>query len=208
MPQPKAVIFDIGNVLIEWNPERYFDRVIGQAQRERMFAEVDIHGMMERIDAGASFAETVAETAQGNSKWHDAILHIRDCWTDVASPAIDRSVRLMRALKKNKVPVFALTNFGVQNFPLSEAKFPFLGEFDRRYISGELGLIKPDPQIYAVVEADTGLAPESLLFTDDREDNIATAHARGWQAHLFDGPDGWARALVSYGLLSAAEAGI
>ena len=208
MSQPKAVIFDIGNVLIEWNPERYFDRVIGRPQREMMFAEVDIHGMMERIDAGAPFAETVAETARENNKWHDAILHIRDHWTDVASPAIDFSVHLLRGLKKNNVPVFALTNFGVQNFPISEAEYPFLGEFDRRYISGELGLIKPDPQIYAVVETDTGLAPESLLFTDDREENIAAARARGWQAHLFDGPDGWARALVSYRLLSAAEAGI
>ena len=208
MSQPKAVIFDIGNVLIEWNPERYFDRVIGRPQREMMFAEVDIHGMMERIDAGAPFAETVAETARENNKWHDAILHIRDHWTDVASPAIDFSVHLLRGLKKNNVPVFALTNFGVQNFPISEAEYPFLGEFDRRYISGELGLIKPNPQIYAVVETDTGLAPESLLFTDDREENIAAARTRGWQAHLFDGPDGWARALVSYGLLSAAEAGL
>jgi len=208
MSQPKAVIFDIGNVLIEWNPERYFDQVIGREQRERMFSEVDIHGMMERIDAGAPFAETVAEMAGENSKWHDAILHIRDHWTDVASPAIDHSVRLLRALKDNNVPVFALTNFGVQNFPLSEAKYSFLGEFDRRYISGELGLIKPDPQIYTVVEADTGLVPESLLFTDDREENIAAALARGWQAHLFEGPDGWARALVSCGLLSATEAGL
>ncbi|SLN19025.1 ?-D-glucose-1-phosphatase [Roseovarius litorisediminis] len=197
----QAVIWDIGNVLIEWQPERYFDQLIGQTRRAQLFAQVDLFAMMDRIDAGAPFAETIEETACDHPDWQAEIRHFRDNWTALASPAIEHSVRLLRALKSAQVPVFALSNFGVQNFPCSRVQFPFLGEFDRYYISGQMGRIKPDPAIYAAVEADCGIAPEHLLFTDDRSDNINTAIARGWQVHLFDGAKGWAQCLVRSGLL-------
>lgn len=204
--QVEAVVFDIGNVLIRWQPEAYFDRLIGPERRRAMFGAVDIHAMMDRIDAGHEFGEAVADTAQAYPDWHDEILWFRDRWGDIAQPAIDHSVRLLHGLRAAGVTVFALTNFGAQNFPLSEAQFPFLSAFDRRYISGEMGLIKPDPAIYAAMEADCGVAPEKLLFTDDRTDNIAAARARGWQVHLFEGPEDWASCLVKHGLLRAEDA--
>jgi 2-haloacid dehalogenase len=204
--QAEAVIFDIGNVLIEWQPERYYDSVIGPARRRRMFAEVDLFGMMDRIDAGAPFGDTVEEVALENPEWKTEIRHWRDNWNDLARPMIGHSVRLMRALRARGVPVFALSNFGAENFPLSAAQFPFLTEFDRHYISGEIGLIKPDPAIYAFVEADCAVAPEMLLFVDDRIDNINAATARGWQAHLFEGAEGWAETLVRAGLLTKEDA--
>ena len=201
-----AVIFDIGNVLIEWQPERFFTHHIGKERTQAMFAEVDIHGMMNRIDAGHSFERTVEETAHTHGAWQDEVLMIRDNWADVASPAIPLSVHLLRQLRTKGIPVFALSNFGAENFPISVAKYPFLEEFDRHYISGRMGMIKPDAGIYAAVEKDCGLTPETLLFTDDRHDNIATAQARGWQTHLFDGPEGWAHCLVKQGLLTKDEA--
>ena len=84
--------------------------------------------------------------------------------------------------------------------------YPFLREFDRHYISGHMGLAKPDAEIYAAVEADCGLAPGALLFTDDRAENIAAAATRGWQTHLFKGPQGWADALVEAGFLTEEDA--
>lgn len=66
-------------------------------------------------------------------------------------------------------------------------------------------MIKPDPQIFARVEADCGIAPGALLFTDDRADNIAAARERHWQVHLFDGPAGLAARLVAAGLLTEKE---
>lgn len=204
--QIEAVIFDIGNVLINWQPERYYDHKIGFERRVAMFAEVDIHGMMVRIDEGGDFATVVEDTAQAHPRWTDEIRWVRDRWCDIAQPEIPKSVQLMRALKAREMPVFALTNFGAQNFPLSVAQFPFLAEFDRRYVSGEMRMAKPDPAIYAAVESDVGIAPGALFFTDDRPDNIAAASARGWQTHLFDGPGGLAQALVQQGLLSHEEA--
>jgi 2-haloacid dehalogenase len=202
----KAVIFDIGNVLIEWQPERRMAERIGAPRAAALFEAFDVHAMMTRIDSGGDFATVIHETAAAHPDWRDEIALFHSHWTEIAQPQIPHSVRLLRALRARRVPVFALTNFGAANFPLSVAQFPFLAEFDRHYISGEMGLAKPDPAIYAAVEADCGLAPESLLFADDRDDNIAAAAARGWKTHLFADPADWAQTLIDYGLLTKDEA--
>ncbi len=202
----KAVIFDIGNVLIEWQPERFYDRVIGETRRKEMFAELDLHGMNDVIDRGGHFRDTIYGWADDTPKWRDEIRMWHDNWFDLASPAIDHSVRLLRALRRQNVPVFALSNFGIQNWPPAVQVYPFMGEFDREYVSGRMGVIKPDPRIYEMVEQDCGIAAEHLLFTDDRIDNINAAANRGWNVHLFEGAQGWADRLVTEGLLSAKDA--
>lgn len=206
MMRPEAVIFDIGNVLIEWQPERFYDRVIGENRRRAMFAEVDLHGMNDRVDLGGHFTETIYATAEAHPKWRDEIRMWHDHWLELATPPIDRSLRLLRALRARGVPVFSLTNFGIQSFDFAATHYPFLREFDRQYISGHMKVIKPDPRIYEMVEVDCGIAPEALIFTDDRADNIQMAASRGWRTHLFDGPDGWAERLVAEGLLTEEEA--
>ncbi|SDW80524.1 HAD family hydrolase [Litoreibacter albidus] len=202
----KAVIFDIGNVLIEWNPERFYDSAIGEERRKAMFAAVDLHGMNDKVDMGQPFKETIYETAEAYPEWRDEIRMWHDHWIEMASPTIDHSVKLLRALRAKGVPVFALTNFGIGSFDYAETIYSYLGEFDRRYISGHMQVIKPDPKIYQMLEDDCGHAPETLLFADDRADNIDMARSRGWNAHLFENPQGWAECLVSHGLLTAEEA--
>lgn len=202
---PEAVILDIGNVLIEWDPERFYDRVMSPAQRRRLFAEVDLDGMNLEVDRGAPFRDSVLALAERHPDWAAEIRMWHDNWLEMASPAIPASVALMRALRARGVPVFALTNFGIETFAFAERHYPFLQEFDRRYISGHMGVLKPDPEIYARVEADCCVAPERLLFADDRPANVAAAQARGWRAHLFDGVEGWAARLAAEGLLTPGE---
>jgi len=204
--RPEAVIFDIGNVLIEWQPERYYDQVIGEDRRRAMFDAVDLHGMNEAVDRGGHFTDTIYATAEANPEWREEIRMWHDRWIELATPAIDHSVRLMRALQAREVPVFSLTNFGVESHAYAATHYPFLLEFDRPYISGHMKVTKPNPTIYQMVEDDCGIAPQALLFADDRADNIEVARGRGWQTHLFDGPQGWADRLVAEGLLSAEEA--
>jgi len=204
--QVEAVIFDIGNVLIEWNPERFYDAEIGRSARERLFAEVDLHAMNELVDLGHDFRDTIYTTADRYPHHADHIRLWHDRWIELASPEIPHSVRLLRRLRGKGVAVHALTNFGIGSFEHARGFYPFLDEFDRRWISGHMGLAKPDPAIFAAVEAESGLAPGALLFADDRADNIAAARARGWQTHHFQGPEGWAGALVSAGLLTPEEA--
>jgi 2-haloacid dehalogenase len=208
MLQPQAVIFDIGNVLTRWQPEAFYDRVIGKDRRRALFAAVDLHGMNDRIDEGALFRETIYDWAEAYPEWRPEIRMWYDRWIELASPRIDGAIALQRALRAKGVPVFALTNFGRYSFEEAVPQLDFLQDFDRRYVSGEMGVIKPDPRIYAMVEEDCGLAPESLLFTDDRADNITAAARRGWRTHQFESWQGWAARLVAEGLLSKEEAGI
>ena len=202
----EAVVFDIGNVLIEWNPERVYDRVIGVERRKAMFDAVDLHGMNDQVDRGQNWYDAVSECAAQNPEWHDEIMMWHERWLEMASPAIDHSVRLLRALRSKGVPVFALSNFGIQTFEIGEREYPFLEEFDRRYISGHMGEVKPEPEIYRMLEDDCGVAPTALLFADDRADNISAAAARGWNTHLFTDPQGFAVRLVAEGLLSEEDA--
>jgi 2-haloacid dehalogenase len=201
-----AVVFDIGNVLIEWQPERHYDRVIGETRRREMFAAVDLHAMNDGVDRGEHFPTKVSKTAAAYPEFAAEIQRWHDDWLHMASPEIPHSVRLLRALRAKGIPVFALSNFGVETFALACETYPFLNEFDQRYISGHMGVIKPDPKIYQMLEDDCGLYPDRLLFTDDRADNIAAADARGWKTHLFTGADGWAAKLIELGLLTEQEA--
>lgn len=206
--QPQAVIFDIGNVLTCWQPEAFYDRVIGADRRQALFAAVDLHGMNDLVDGGALFRETIYHWADQTPQWAPEIRMWYDRWIELASPRIEGSIALLRALRKKSVPVFALTNFGRYSFAEALPKMDFLAEFDRKYVSGEMGVIKPDPLIYQMLEEDCGLPPQSLLFTDDRADNITAAARRGWRTHQFESWQGWGRRLVAENLLTAAEAGL
>ena len=205
---PEAVVFDIGNVLIEWNPTRFYDARIGAEARQRLWDETDIEVMNEAVDAGAPFLATVQAFAAQHPAWAEEIGWWHDHWIEMASPRIEGSISLLRALRAKGVPVFALTNFGDDTFAYAQTQYDFLAEFDRAYVSGRMKVTKPDPEIYRQLEADCGMVPGQLLFADDRADNIAAADARGWKTHLFTDWQGWAGRLVDEGLLTPKEAGL
>ena len=202
----KAVVFDIGNVFIGWQPEQVFDSVMGEERRRDLFDAVDLHGMNDQIDAGAPFQQTLEQTAKDNPDWADELQIWQDRWIEMAGPLIPHSERLMYALQAKGIPVFSLTNFGIQTYDLASKTYPFMRKFDRDFISGHMGVIKPAALIYQMLEKDSGLSGDELIFADDRTDNIAAADARGWKTHLFEHPHGWADRLVAEGLLTEAEA--
>lgn len=204
MMRVSAVVFDIGNVLVEWQPENYYDRIYGVERRKRLFAEVDLHAMNLAIDAGADWKSTVYDWADRHPKWRPEIRDWHDNWIALAAPLIPKTLASLRALKARGIPVFALTNFGAGTFDYASREYTFLSEFDRAYVSGRLKLAKPDPAIYRAVEDDCGLPPGELLFTDDRPENIAAAAAHGWQVHHFTSPEGWITCLKDKGLLDAS----
>ena len=201
-----AVVFDIGNVLIGWAPEQFFDAAIGADRRQAFFDAVPILAANTAIDRGEPFPDTIIKLADQHPDWTAEITLWHTRWLDMVSPEITRSVRLLRALRRQNIPVFALSNFGAETFEIAKERYPFLAEFDQHYISGVMRLIKPDPAIYVALEAGSGFAPETLLFADDLPENISAAAVRGWQVHLFDGPQGWADCLVAQGLLSQDQA--
>jgi len=203
-----AVVFDLGRVLLHWEPDAFYDRTIGPARRKALYDAVDLEAMNLRGDLGEDLADLVEEYAAKHPDFSDDIRMWHRNWADMAAPAIPETAVLLRALKAKGMPVYALTNFGVETLAVAERMYPVLTEFDQRFVSGDLKLVKPDPAIYAVVETETGIAPDRLLFTDDKPENIAAAEARGWHGHLFEGPQGFADRLVAMDLLSAEEARI
>ncbi len=202
----EAVVLDIGRVLLNWDPEGAFDRAIGPARRKALFDAVDLWAMNASIDRGANFHDTVRATAAEHPDWHDEVMLWETLWIEMAAPPITLTARLLRALRARGMPVYSLTNFGAQTIRIAEQHYPVLREFDRRFVSGELGLMKPEPEIFAHVEAQTGHAPEALLFADDNADNIEAARARGWHVHRFEHARGLADRLVAEELLSPEEA--
>lgn len=206
MTQIDAVVFDIGMVLLSWDPDGYYDRTYGRARREALYAAVDLDGMNIHGDLGEDLGELTEALAVQHPDFKAEILDWNRNWAEMAQPGIPGTAVLLRALKAKGMPVFSLTNFNQNKMLIAEQMNPVLQEFDRRFVSGELRLIKPDPAFYAALETESGVAPERLLFTDDKPENIAAAEARGWHTHLFDGPEGLAKKLVSLGLLTSEEA--
>jgi 2-haloacid dehalogenase len=206
--RPEAVIFDIGNVLTCWQPEAFYDRVLGANRRRALFAAVDLHAMNALVDDGALFRETIYDWADRHPAWAGEIRMWYDRWIELASPRIEGSIALLRALRRRGVPVFALTNFGSYSYEEAREKLDFLSEFDREYVSGRMYVSKPDPEIFRRVEEDCGIAPDRLIFTDDKAENITAAARRGWRTHQFESWQGWAQRLVAEGLLTAGEAGL
>ena len=202
----KAVVFDIGNVLISWNPLGVYDRLIGEPRRREFFDQVPVFDYNKELDRGEDLDTVVQTMIHDYPQWADECRMWRDHWADMVEPEIPHSVRLLRALRARGIPVFALSNFGRDTFDIAAKRYPFLREFDRAYISGRLGVIKPDVEIYAALETDTELHGADLLFADDLADNITTAQERGWHTHLFQTPQGWADCLIYHGLLTPDEA--
>ena len=202
----KAVVFDIGNVLIHWDPKPFYDNLIGPERRKQLFEQAGLDEMNELVDLGHPFRQTIYDWADKHPEWRNEIRMWHDHWIEFARPEIPLSVHLMKALQSKGIAVISLSNFGVDSYDYAATFYPFLREFDQDFVSGHMRVIKPNPEIYAMLEAKTNLSGAELIFTDDREDNILAASERGWKTHLFTGPEGWAARLVEEGLLTEEEA--
>lgn len=206
MQTPSAVVFDIGNVLVAWDPAFVYDPLLPDpAARKAFFERTGLHEMNLDIDRGAPFRETVEARAAAHPEDAALIRAWHDRWPEMFRPAIDGSFHLLRILKSRGVPVHALSNFGAETFELACTVYPALTGFDIPVISAHEGTIKPEPRIYEILEARSGLSGPEIFFTDDRPENIAAARARGWQAHLFRNPEALALELVELGLIEPHE---
>lgn len=199
--RPEAVVFDIGNVLLGWQPEAFYDGLIGPERSRALFAEVDLEGMNARVDRGDPFGSSVLALRDAHPDWATEIQVWHDRWIEMLTPVIGENVALLRALKARGVPVSALSNFGVQTFAWAQAEHDFLHLFDHAVISGHHRVMKPEPEIYALLEGATGMAGAQLYFIDDKPENIEAARARGWQGHVFSDHEALWQDLAEVGLV-------
>ncbi|MCG6885280.1 MAG: HAD-IA family hydrolase [Silicimonas sp.] len=198
----EAVVWDIGNVLGIWDPVGYYDARIGPEARERFFAETGIEAVNEQLDMGARATETLAAHAEKHPQWAAEIRAWFDDWALMFAKPVEGSAEVFEEVKAAGFPVFALSNFWAETLVIAKEIHPVLKGFDREFVSAHLQCIKPDPAIYAALEEATGLSGASLIFVDDKPENIAAAEARGWKGHVFEDAAGWRARLVAEGVLT------
>ncbi|MBO0902792.1 HAD family hydrolase [Jiella sonneratiae] len=202
---PKHVVFDIGRVLIHYDPHLGLEEVIpDEAERRFFLAEVCTHEWNLEQDRGRPWAEAEAEAIARHPDRADQIRSFRRNWSKMVPHAYDDSVGLMLGLIEAGVDVTMLTNFAPDTFVEARAKFPFLDRPRGVTVSGEVREIKPDRAIYDLHVERFGLDPSASLFIDDSQKNVDGARAAGWQAVLFVSPGQLARDLSERGLPVAA----
>lgn len=201
MPAIGNVVFDIGNVLIRWNPRGLYEELIPDAaKREWFLAHVCTDAWNREADRGRPFARGVAELTAQYPEWGREIRAWDERWHDMVPGAIEGSVRLLEGLRAAGVPVWSITNFSREKYPEAVARFPFLAGFRDTVVSAHEGLLKPDPAIYRVLIDRNRLDPASCLFIDDLPENVEGARSIGMQGVVFTSPEQLAADLASFGL--------
>ena len=197
------VVFDIGNVLVNWNVYRAFDHLIeSHDEIDRLLERTGFHDWNLEQDRGRSVEDAMAAMA---AQAPDDAGFFKDYFARF-SLTIDAPIvgtwELLRALKANGTRVFSITNWGAVTWPDALALYPELGTiFEDVVVSGHEKLIKPDPAIYQVLTQRNQLEPSTCFFIDDSEKNVAAARGLGWHAHHFQGPEGLRADLSKRGLI-------
>ncbi len=201
-PNPSIVVFDLGGVLIDWNPRYLYRKVMDdEAEIERFLAEVWTHERNLSLDAGRTFDEVVAELVDAHPDWADHIRTYRDRWEEMIAGALDDTVAVFNRVRAAGIPTYGLTNWSAETFPIAQARFAFLHRFDGIVVSGVEREVKPDRAIYDILTSRYGFRPEDAVFIDDAEKNILAARDLGFHTVHFNDAETLADALRRLGLL-------
>ena len=207
-PKVDSIVFDLGGVLIDWNP-RYLYRRLFKGDDEAMEAflrEVCTPEWNARQDAGRPWAEGVAELVGRHPEARELIVAFDERWEEMLAGAVAGSVEILGHLFSAGVPLYALSNWSAAKFPITRARYPFLSWFRDIVISGEVGTTKPDPSMFRVLLERHALDPSSIAYVDDSSPNVAVAADLGFAAAIrFVGADALRRDLVALGLPGLAE---
>jgi len=198
----EAVVFDVGNVLIEWSPRYLYRKLFpdDEAAMERFLALVCTAEWNAAQDAGRPFVCAVTELSRQYPEQAPLIAAFDERWEEMVPGAHDDTVALVRELDERGWPLYALTNFSREKFPLVVRRFDVFALFDGIVVSGEIGLIKPDPAIFHHLLERYALRAEACLFIDDAEANVAAARALGMRAIRYTGAGALRRDLAALGL--------
>ena len=200
----QSIIFDLGGVLIDWDPRYLYRKLISdEDQIEAFLSNVCTMDWNEEQDAGRSFEEGIALLSERWPEYHSLIEVYYQRWIEMIGGAIYDSVDVLEALHSKEIPLFALTNWSAQTFPLIRDDFPFLNWFKGIVVSGEEKLKKPDPAVYQLILDRYRLEPAQTLFIDDNKRNIDAAAAMGLQTLHYTSSVEMAKSLSSLGLLEA-----
>jgi 2-haloacid dehalogenase len=198
-----SVVFDLGGVLIDWDPRHLYRKLFAgdEAAMEHFLATVCTHEWNRCQDAGRSFAEG-ARLLKAEYPDKAALIDAYGARFDEMMPGpIAGSVEILGELRDRGTPLYALTNFSAETYPPARQRFAFLSWFCGILVSGEVKVIKPDPQIFQLLIERFDIDPYSAVYIDDVEANVAAARPFGIHAIQFTTPAALRAELVRLGLL-------
>jgi 2-haloacid dehalogenase len=185
----KAVVFDLGGVLIDWDPRYLYRKLLDdEAAVEEFLATVCTPEWNAEQDRGRPFAEGVAELVERHPVHAVAITAYHERWPEMLGGAVGGTVEVLAELGAAGVPVYALTNWSAETFGVARERFEFLEWFDGVLVSGEERMIKPDPAIFRLLLDRFGLDPGATFYVDDSEPNVEAAGRLGFDAVRFRTP--------------------
>ena len=182
----KNIIFDFGNVLVQWHPEVVYGEFFGDEAKAWWFlrhvADMDFR---QRIDAGESMEDCIREKQAQYPEYEQAVELYRSKWREMLTDEVPGMREVISELRAKDYKIFGLTNWSMETFPEARAHFGILQMIDRYVVSGAEGLVKPDPRLFQVLLDRYGLKSEDCSFVDDNPDNVAAAKGMGMQGILF-----------------------
>lgn len=205
MPSPACrsiVIFDLGGVLLDWNPRYLYRKLIAdEAACEHFLTEVCHPEWNVSQDAGRSFAEAVAEAIGRHPDKADLIRAWLHRFDEMIPHAIQGTVDILERLHARGTPLYALTNFSAETFRPTRKRFAFFERFRGIVVSGDEKMLKPEARIYQLLCERYGVDPKEAVFIDDSQKNAEGAGAVGIHGIHFQGSERLANDLAALGLL-------
>jgi 2-haloacid dehalogenase len=201
--QINTIVFDLGNVLINWDPNHLYKKIFKDPdERAHFLTNICTMDWNVQQDGGRSIKEGTELLVALHPYYEAEIRAFYNRWTEMIGGAIPGSVDILQQLKADqKVRLYALTNWSNETFPYALANFDFLQLFEGILVSGDEKLIKPDLRIYQLISQRYNINPTNALFIDDSEINVAAAIAHGMNGHHFTSSEKLRAELVGLGVL-------
>jgi len=202
--RPTAIVFDLGGVLVDWNPRHLYRRLFAdEAEMERFLAEVASPAWNLEQDRGRPFADAIANLVRDHPDQADLIEAYWRRWPEMLGDPHRATVDVLDELRGTGLRLVALTNWSAETFPFAAPRYPFLGWFEAVIVSGAVKLVKPDPAIFQLLVDRYGMEPSRTVLIDDTIANVRAAKALGFRAIHFRSASGLRRDLVAMGVLPA-----
>ncbi|HSL42754.1 MAG TPA: HAD family phosphatase [Anaerolineales bacterium] len=186
----KTIVFDFGNVLLEWNPRYLYKRFFPNDPEgmERFLEEVSFMEWNLLQDKGRPFTEGVAVLSKEFPHYSHLIQAYHDYWVESLGESLSGTVEIMKRLKQAGYPLYGLSNWSAETFPQARKKHDFFDLLDDYVISGAVGHVKPHPEIFQILLDKIGRPANECLFIDDALPNIEQAQKLGFETILFESP--------------------
>ena len=197
-----TIIFDLGGVLVDWNPAYVFDTLIPEEEkRQHFFDKVCTHEWNEEQDAGRTIKEANEVLIKQHPEWEEHIEAFYGRWEEMLGGPIEETVAILRKLKDSgNYKLYALTNWSAELFPIALNRYDFLHWFHGRLVSGEEKMRKPFPEFYQLLLDRFSIKKEEAIFIDDNLRNVQAAEAFGIKTIRFHSAAQLKKELVTLGV--------